>query len=211
MLLGSCASGGRRNDIESMRRAVPLWYSDFFLEDTTKRQAMQHALFAWFPYFGAEPPRNGEVEEDYFYKMRSSLTPFTKFKVNIEELTEEKMQKMRQFYEEWKSVCKSFYADYYPLIPWNIDESQWIGHEFIDSVTGEGFLQLYRRPHAPEQQCVILKGLEKEKRYMLKVLGSDEQVTVLSGQELMNTGYNAVIHEKPGAITVKISQVQNSV
>ena len=28
MLIDTCASGGRRNDLETMRRAVPLWRSD---------------------------------------------------------------------------------------------------------------------------------------------------------------------------------------
>jgi alpha-galactosidase len=27
--IDSCASGGRRNDLETMRRAVPLWRSDY--------------------------------------------------------------------------------------------------------------------------------------------------------------------------------------
>ena len=34
MLIDTCASGGRRNDIETLRRAVPLLRSDWLLEPT---------------------------------------------------------------------------------------------------------------------------------------------------------------------------------
>jgi alpha-galactosidase len=32
MLIDSCASGGRRNDLETLRRAVPLLRSDYIME-----------------------------------------------------------------------------------------------------------------------------------------------------------------------------------
>ena len=32
MLIDTCASGGRRNDLETLRRAVPLWRSDYAFE-----------------------------------------------------------------------------------------------------------------------------------------------------------------------------------
>ena len=45
MLIDSCASGGRRNDLETMRRAVPLLRTDF--EGESGRQSMPHLLL-WF-------------------------------------------------------------------------------------------------------------------------------------------------------------------
>jgi alpha-galactosidase len=51
MLIDSCASGGRRNDLETMRRAVPLWRSDYAFE-TTGHQCMTHGVSLWLPYHG---------------------------------------------------------------------------------------------------------------------------------------------------------------
>ena len=51
MLIDSCASGGRRNDLETMRRAVPLWRSDYVFE-TTGTQCMTYGISFWLPYFG---------------------------------------------------------------------------------------------------------------------------------------------------------------
>jgi alpha-galactosidase len=49
LLIDSCASGGRRNDLESLRRAVPLWRSDYVYEPIGT-QGMTYGLSAWLPY-----------------------------------------------------------------------------------------------------------------------------------------------------------------
>ncbi len=51
MLIDSCASGGRRNDIETMRRAVPLWRSDYAYE-AIGHQCMMYGLSLWLPFHG---------------------------------------------------------------------------------------------------------------------------------------------------------------
>ena len=51
MLIDECASGGRRNDLEMMRRAVPLWRSDKTMEPIGQ-QSMTYGLSMWIPYFG---------------------------------------------------------------------------------------------------------------------------------------------------------------
>ena len=51
MLIDSCASGGRRNDLETMRRAVPLWRSDYAYE-AIGHQGMTYGISLWLPYHG---------------------------------------------------------------------------------------------------------------------------------------------------------------
>ena len=51
MLLDTCASGGRRNDLEALRRAVPLTRSDFGYEPTGM-QNLTYGMALWIPYFG---------------------------------------------------------------------------------------------------------------------------------------------------------------
>jgi alpha-galactosidase len=51
LVVDNCASGGRRLDLEFMRRSVPLWRTDrAFLCETT--QAMTYGLSFWFPATG---------------------------------------------------------------------------------------------------------------------------------------------------------------
>ena len=52
MMIDSCASGGRRNDLETMRRSVPLHKTDADYSNFEQKQGMHHTLFQWFPYFG---------------------------------------------------------------------------------------------------------------------------------------------------------------
>jgi alpha-galactosidase len=51
MLIDSCASGGRRNDLETMRRSVPLWRSDYAYEPIG-HQCMTYGISLWLPYHG---------------------------------------------------------------------------------------------------------------------------------------------------------------
>ena len=51
MLIDTCASGGRRDDIETLRRAVPLWRSDQWGPDVVQ-QTQTFGLALWVPYFG---------------------------------------------------------------------------------------------------------------------------------------------------------------
>jgi len=58
--IDSCASGGRRNDLETMRRAVPLLRSDFGggtqAGAVEGNQGHTYALSSWLPFQGAVPP-----------------------------------------------------------------------------------------------------------------------------------------------------------
>src|ERR1035441_7586618 len=47
----ACASGGRRNDLETLRRAVPLLRSDYIIEPVGN-QCHTYALSFWVPFYG---------------------------------------------------------------------------------------------------------------------------------------------------------------
>ena len=70
----SCASGGRRNDLESMRRGVPLHYTDVGYGNHPIKQ-MQHRLhFEWIPYFRALIPQSCNPGGSFFItKIRMSI------------------------------------------------------------------------------------------------------------------------------------------
>ena len=48
LLIDSCASGGRRNDLETMRRSVPLWKCDYAVEPVGM-QCQTYGLAMWLP------------------------------------------------------------------------------------------------------------------------------------------------------------------
>ena len=53
LIIDSCASGGRRNDLDTMRRAIPLQYTDVGLGNHPLKQIQRRYMFEWIPYFRA--------------------------------------------------------------------------------------------------------------------------------------------------------------
>ena len=51
MFIDSCSSGGRRNDVETLRRAVPLLRSDWY-NSPEGQQCQTYGLSLWFPFQG---------------------------------------------------------------------------------------------------------------------------------------------------------------
>ena len=77
LLIDSCASGGRRNDLETLRRAVPLLRSDYQSFDgdpayAPGNQGHTYGLSSWIPYYG-----QGVYYSDrqFVYSARSYLSP----------------------------------------------------------------------------------------------------------------------------------------
>lgn len=197
LMIDTCASGGRRNDLESLRRAVPLHISDYFINDYTRRQSVHYSLFKWFPYFKAQ-----NINHDAFtdYDFRSSLAPFVNCALNISSPSVDKEQ-VRAFRDMWDRIKDYYNDDYYTLTEWNIDETKWIGWEFIDPAEGYGFMQFYRRERSEDTtQIIKLKGLEMEATYELIDVDSHCGGS-FTGYELMKNGFTVVIPEaKSGAI-----------
>jgi len=61
MPIDSCASGGRRNDLETLRRGLPLLRSDYLGEPFYTQQCQTYGLVQWVPYFGSGAP----YKDDY--------------------------------------------------------------------------------------------------------------------------------------------------
>ena len=53
LIIDSCASGGRRNDLETMRRAIALHPTDYNYGHLAAKQAFHSSLFQWLPCFGS--------------------------------------------------------------------------------------------------------------------------------------------------------------
>src|SRR5207253_11022667 len=68
LLIDTCASGGRRNDLETLRRSVPLWRSDDQGDPTTE-QGHTYGLSLWCPYHGTG------IGTDSTYLLRSAMIP----------------------------------------------------------------------------------------------------------------------------------------
>ena len=193
--IDACASGGRRNDLETMHRAVPLLRSDYqwaYFGDEYIRgnQAHTWALSAWFPFQGSA------VYEYESYKYRSFYLPC----FGMGALTEENVDEQRKAYAECSQIQPMMlYGDFWPLTPYSTDADRWIGWQFNRENDGDGCIQLFRRENCRgENYTVKLRGLNPKAFYILTDFDNPD-TKIVSGEELMYSGAVIRIIHKPGS------------
>jgi alpha-galactosidase len=195
--IDSCASGGRRNDLETMRRAVPLLRSDFQFPSMAGviegNQGHTYGLSFWLPFQGT-----GCYHYDT-YSYRSFYLP----SFGMGELTTENTATQRTAYAECRRIAPLMLeGDYYPLTPYNLALDQWIAWQFSRPETGDGVVQAFRRKDCGEAaQTYRLRGLDPAAMYEITNFDVDGS-TKVSGKDLMEKGLTVEINNKPGAAVI---------
>ncbi len=205
MLIDSCASGGRRNDLETLRRAVPLTRSDYLLEpvEPISQQMQTYGIALWIPYFGT-----GTSGTDA-YVFRSQMTPaiITSWDLRRDDLDE---SKMRMLIQQWREIASNYYGDYYPLTAYNMNKDVWAAMQFNRPEAAEGFVEVFRRSKSPYESARFkLQGLDPAVRYNVTNLdsaGSKE----MSGEELMANGIEVLLKEAPGSALFTYKQMHKT-
>jgi len=207
--IDSCASGGRRNDLETMRRAVPLLRSDWsvtaFADAPLQREGNQAQTFGlsfWLPWQGAGVP--------FFldrYSVRSYYLPgFGMIQSDQWSQSESKRADVKRGYHEVRRIAPLMLGDYYPLTPYSLDTNQWIAWQFHRPELGAGVVQAFRRPDATSDTLTVkLHGLDPEQRYEIENL--DGGTSTHTGSELMRE-YSLPVREKPAAAILVLKAIQ---
>jgi alpha-galactosidase len=100
---------------------------------------------------------------------------------------------------ESKDVEPYLLGDYYPLMPYSLEKTAWIGRQFDEPELGGGFVQAFRREEAKEDSLVLkLQGLEPNAAYAIENMDNGK-IENLSGKALLNAGLQVKITERPGA------------
>jgi alpha-galactosidase len=213
MLIDSCASGGRRNDLETMRRAAPLWRSDYAYEPVG-HQCMTYGISLWLPFQGTgtvacrNAPYYGSgltPVEPYAFWSNTSPSLGCGFDVRVKELD---YAALRQLVGQWRRVSPNYYGDFYPLTPWSRDSTLWMAWQFDRPEAGEGLVQVFRREQSfYEGARFKLRGLEPGARYKAARLDEPKSEQEFSGGELMQSGLPVAIPERPGVANLVYRRV----
>ena len=202
LLIDSCASGGRRNDLETMRRAVPLLRSDYIMEPVGN-QGHTYGLSFWLPFQGTGTG-SGALSP---YLLRSTLvTSFTAcFDVRRKDLD---YDMIRRVLGQWRRYAECYFGDYYPLTPYNLDPSLWMAWQFDLPEKGEGLVQVFRRDKSVYESARFkLTGLDSDGQYAVANLDSGEKHT-FSGRELLEVGLLVSVADRPGDAVVTYSRLR---
>ena len=234
--IDNCASGGRRIDLETLSRSLPLWPSDFF--DVcglpfgqglwVGDQCIGAGLARWVPLFG------GGVWNFTPYGTRGHLIAGFTFGFHIDRadmppdeapsvvthndvLARGKtlldddfpLDEARAAIEEWRSVRPFFTGDFYLLLPLTVSYHDWCAWQLHREDLGAGVAVFFRRHRSPFPSVEI--GLE------CIVPGADYQVSMspgyaegpgsrMSGSELANL--SVTIPEKPGSLLLRYTRLK---
>lgn len=195
MLIDSCASGGRRNDLETLRRALPLLRSDYqaaslpsnYPEISTiittdvfnENQGHTYGLSFWVPIFGS-----GDYADDV-YSARSHLCATAGVGTRLDRPD---FAAFRRQLSDHQQVAKFFYGDYYPLTQYSKEQNVWMAWEFFRPEQNDGVIQAFRRENNQHYDAKLrLHGLKSSARYEFTDLDSGKK-TEWKGSELMDQG-----------------------
>ena len=189
--IDTCASGGRRIDLETLRRALPLLRSDYQFEPNGN-QNHTLGLAPWVPFFGT-----GVHFEDP-YICRSSFAPaFGLGSHSAPDTTD--WDVFRRRLAEWQRLARYFLGDFYPLTAASLDTAVWAAWQYHRPDLGAGAIQAFRRAESPYTTAALpLYGLDATSRYRFTdpESGADMDIT---GEELLTRGLPLYLQGAPQA------------
>ena len=198
LIIDNCASGGRRIDIETLRRSIPLWRSDLQCPanyDIEGSQCHNQNFNLWMPYSGTG---SGRSYDEYRIRSAYAAALTTNYSYSERENfcdTEEKVNFIKRYTEEYLKVRPFFSEDFYPLTELSEKLDVWCAMQFNRPDKNDGIIEVFRRENAPyETACFVLRGLDESADYLFT--DADGGEFTVSGKELMENGFKINIPDK---------------
>ena len=157
----SCASGGGRNDLESLRRGVPLLRSDDDRQSTGMRLSMTTAFNLWVPFCGAinrekawQLDARGTLD---MYVWRASYLAAMNVDAQFVHDPDQDFTLLRRGLREWKKLAPFILKDMYVLTPWHSpeDTAGFTAFSYYDPDRREGALLAFRQENCPEDELTL--------------------------------------------------------
>lgn len=200
LIIDNCASGGRRIDLETISRSIPLWRSDVQCYPGFSMTAMQnqtHGLGLWVPL------STGYAGELTTYAFRSALGPGVVLSWSDRGSGQESnfpFSWCRDMLADLGAVRDYFYGDFYPLLEFSLTDDAWAAWQFDRPDLDGGSVVAFRRHRSPFVRLTIpLHGLDPRSTYELHWRDRNTRERV-SGQGLLDPGLTLEVGEKPGSV-----------
>lgn len=184
LLIDNCASGGRRIDLETLSRSVPLWHSDSGCAPGRAdwNQTQSWGLNMYVPLF------SGCAWTPAAYDTRSAATAGLVCQFDF--LNRDfPVAESRAALDEAKQNQKFYYGDFYPLTPCVPGPAALIAWQWHRSDLDSGILLAFRRAECPNSILqASLHALRANRKYRVEIIGETRVKTerVLTGKELMS-------------------------
>jgi len=194
LYIDTCASGGRRNDLETLRRSVPLLRSDYYATPAAQ-QAQTMGITQWMPYYGS----GMGINDIYWY--RSNIFPASRVGCDARDPNLD-YDLLRRMIAECHLVQRHMMGDFYPLTPYSLAEDAWVAWQFDLPDADEGVVQAFRRAECTGDSLRLkLRGLEPDRTYVVTDVDA-AQPQEIRGRDLAEPGLLVTIPGQPGAAVI---------
>lgn len=203
--IDSCASGGRRNDLETLRRSVPLHPTDYGYGYHHIGQAFARTLAEWIPYYrivpldwsdeaGNYPEVHPNKQADY-YTFMAALCPCLAAS-GLEGTDEEQLVG-----RIWRRAADiMIQCDYYPLSETSKKPDQFCVNQYYRPEEGKGYIQAVRHTQCPQESfCARLRDIDNEMTYIFDDMKTG-QVIQVPGKVLNEEGFHIHLKKRGAAI-----------
>lgn len=202
MVIDNCASGGRRLDLESMSRSIPLWRTDYNYGEPNGYQNHTYGLNLFLPLHGT-----GIYKSDY-YSFLSGMNAAAVMNWGLTVMGD-RIGDMQRVVREFKELRPYYIEDYYPLtgIEDLTGDDVWLAYQLNRRSDDSGIVVAFRRPKCEEPMCEVrLKGLDAEAVYEVESM-IDGRKCEVSGAELMQK-LTLQTSEPRSAVLLKYSRLR---
>ena len=206
--IDSCSSGGRRNDLETMRRSVPLHYTDYGYGNHPVKLAFHRTMFEWIPYFkectlswdvNGEDRYDGRVDSFSFH---CAMVPMIFPTIDIKR-EDYDFAAFRKMIGVWRKVVDMvLHGDYYRHTPFHLDARKWVALQFDCPKKSCGLLQGIRLQDCEEETLTIQPdAIDAEELYSFENPETGERKEI-AGADLVRDGFTFQLPKRSGAIWV---------
>ena len=209
----SCAAGGGRNDVESLRRSVPFMRSDFDRTTLPLRLSISWGFNRWIPFHGSST-REAATEHGAQmsargadrYASRASYLPIFNYSYAFSHNPELDYDLLRANLAEWRSVAPLLVRDFYALTPWHSQDwaDGWTVFAYDAPERGESVVLAFRMERATEPTFAArLEFARSGCAYELVDADTGRRQT-FSGEVLRDRGFDIALDSPRSSALVRI-------
>jgi len=184
LLIDSCAGGGRRNEMETLKRSVPLHYTDIGYGQHTIKQKQYRYMQEWIPYYRTTTSDWRNDNDTYLYYpqkekpanefcLHNSLAPAMWFAFGLA-APEQTHKRIKDFMVIWKKAADIMLSgDYYPLTEHPGSTKVPYAVQFDNPETRTGFIQVINNVDSQQEEFVLQPHFEEGGKYTFEAANSD--------------------------------------
>ncbi|SEN80411.1 alpha-galactosidase [Paenibacillus sp. OV219] len=186
LIIDNCASGGRRIDIETTSRSIPLWRSDVQCVPSDPIAAQTHGfgLSYWIPLSGTAARSSAPYDARSILSAAAGLSPY--FQTDGTVVPDFPVDELRDRLQEYSRARAFFAGDFYPLTDCSISPQVWLAYQMDRPDLGQGIVAAFRRQESPFVTAIFqLQGIDTEENYELEDADTKE-IQVIRGSALQS-------------------------